>query len=118
MMTDDRKVGLYGKYRVERLSDPAGKHKDCWYFVLDLKHDKFATPALLGYAAACEEEYPALAIDLRKAALRAEEKAETKPNPLIKFSLAALQREIERRDSLEYQRRVSRELKARCERGK
>jgi hypothetical protein len=33
--------------------------------VLDLKHDRFAGPALRAYADACEAEYPLLARDLR-----------------------------------------------------
>lgn len=58
-----------GKYRVERTdgsSRPEGKHAACPYFVLDLTHDKFAAPALLAYADACEAEYPLLAADVRK----------------------------------------------------
>lgn len=61
---DDRERGLYEKYRVERLNDPAGKHNNCRYFVLDLTHDKHAGPALQAYARSCLREYPALADDL------------------------------------------------------
>lgn len=64
----DQQQGLYRKYNVERLNDPAGKHKDCHYYVLDLIHDKFAVPALLAYAQACEAEIPELAADLRNEA--------------------------------------------------
>lgn len=61
----DRQLGLYGKYRVERMHDAHGKHAKCDYFVLDLVHDKYATAALTAYASACESEYPLLAKDLR-----------------------------------------------------
>jgi len=56
------------KYRVERTDGshvPGQKHARCEYFVLDLKHDRFAGPALRAYADACEAEYPLLARDLR-----------------------------------------------------
>lgn len=65
----DKERGLYRKYKVERLdgsSEPGRKHEKCDYFVLDLTHDPFATPALAAYATACEEEYPELAADLRR----------------------------------------------------
>ena len=61
--------GLYRKFEVNRTdgSDaPGGKHHGCEYFVLDITHDKFAAPALLAYADACESEYPELATDLRE----------------------------------------------------
>jgi hypothetical protein len=61
----DAQRGLYRKYRVERLNDPTGKHRDCTYFVIDEVHDPFANPALRAYADACEETYPQLATDLR-----------------------------------------------------
>lgn len=64
----DQEKGLYRKYNVERLNDPTGKHADCTYYVLDLNHDKFAVPALEAYAAACAEDYPTLAFDLRHTA--------------------------------------------------
>jgi hypothetical protein len=57
-----------GKYKVERTdgsSNKNGKHEFCPYYVLDLKHDKFAKVALLAYADACEDEFPFLARDLR-----------------------------------------------------
>lgn len=63
-MDDDQDRGLYGKYIVIRKDDYSRKHDGCFYFVLDLDHDKFAAPALRAYAAACREEYPALAEDL------------------------------------------------------
>ena len=61
----DKQRGLYNKFIVER-SDASSvfKHRDCEYFVLDLTHDKHAADALEAYAAACWEEYPALAADL------------------------------------------------------
>lgn len=60
----DQDRGLYGKYKVERLNDETGKHDQCWFFVLDPIHDKFANQALMAYAMACREEYPQLAGDL------------------------------------------------------
>ena len=60
----DRDRGLYGKYEVKRLGGTPGKHADCFYYVLDLEHDRFAVPALRAYAEACREEYPQLAEDL------------------------------------------------------
>jgi len=62
---EDKYKGLYPKYHVERVHDPKGKHKECFYFVLDVKHDKFADAAILAYAEACEKEYPDLAGDLK-----------------------------------------------------
>lgn len=64
----DQQQGLYRKYNVERLNDPASKHKDCLYYVLDLDHDKHAVAALEAYAKSCAEEYPTLAFDLRHTA--------------------------------------------------
>ena len=52
--------------RTDGSSEPGGKHEDCFCFVLDLEHDKFAAPALEAYAAACEAEYPPLAADVRR----------------------------------------------------
>lgn len=61
---DDRETGLYGKYEVKRLGGTPGKHEDCFYFVLDTNHDRFAKQALMAYAMACREEYPQLSDDL------------------------------------------------------
>jgi hypothetical protein len=64
---NDTSRGLYMKYRVERTdgsSGPGGKHEACDYFVLDLKHDKFAYNALVAYANACEAQFPHLYDDL------------------------------------------------------
>ena len=61
-------IGIYYKFDVTRTDgrDAVGeRHFGCKYFVLDLDHDRFAQPALLAYADACEELYPALAADLR-----------------------------------------------------
>lgn len=65
---DKRAAGLIHKYRVERTDgDPTGKHRDCLHFVLDVRHDPHAIPALEAYAASCEiDGYAALAADLRK----------------------------------------------------
>lgn len=61
---NDQERGLYGKYRVSRIEDPTGKHKDCEYYVLDLVHDKYAMAALAAYAGACRQEFPLLSFDL------------------------------------------------------
>lgn len=66
---DDPRPGSYLKFWVRRTdggSREGEKHEECDYFVLDLSHDKFAKPALLAYAAACEGEKPELAADLRR----------------------------------------------------
>jgi hypothetical protein len=62
----ERAIGLYKKYRVERLDDPKGEHDNCLYFVLDIEHDAYAVHALSSYAHACRREYPELARDLDK----------------------------------------------------
>ncbi len=62
----DKKKGFYKHYEVKRLNDPAGKHDDCEYLVLDFKHDKFSIPAATMYADMCEAEYPLLAKNLRE----------------------------------------------------
>jgi hypothetical protein len=59
----DQAMGLYKKYEVTR-HDPDGKHKDCFYFVLDMNHDIHAIPALKAYIESCRADYPALAADL------------------------------------------------------
>lgn len=66
-MDDKRTRGLYGKFIVKRADGthrPGEKHDGCEYFVLDLKHDPFAIPALAAYAEHCRDEYPQLAADL------------------------------------------------------
>jgi hypothetical protein len=47
-MSDGR--GLYRKFNVSRVSDPAGKHRECEYFVLDWDHDPYTPYAILEYA--------------------------------------------------------------------
>lgn len=61
----DRGRGLYPKFHVERV-DPAAqlRHPHCRFFVLDVDHDPYALRALEAYADACDDEYPALAVDL------------------------------------------------------
>lgn len=67
MTTDsDTERGLYHKYDVRRVNDPEGKHDECWYFVLDPRHDEHARHALAAYADSCEDAYPYLAHDLRR----------------------------------------------------
>ncbi|GAA1404009.1 hypothetical protein [Oerskovia paurometabola] len=55
---------LGAKYRVERTSDPTGKHEECGYFVLDPRHDPHAVTAIRAYSAAVRSERPGLADDL------------------------------------------------------
>lgn len=62
---DDTNLGLYQKYKVERIGGTPHLHDDCFFFVLDLDHDPHAIPALMAYMMACEKEYPLLAHDLR-----------------------------------------------------
>jgi hypothetical protein len=67
-MDKERTEGLKHKYYIERTdgsSQTGGKHEQCPYYVLDLKHDKFSEAALRAYAEACEEEFPSLAEDIR-----------------------------------------------------
>ena len=56
--------GLNRKYDVARLNDPEGKHDECPYFVLDIRHDRHARVALRAYAKSCQQEFPTLAHDL------------------------------------------------------
>jgi hypothetical protein len=59
--------GLYYKFDVQRTdgqSEPGRKHAGCFYFVLDVDHDKHALPALHAYAVSCKEEYPLLSRDV------------------------------------------------------
>lgn len=70
----DPRPGIYEKFRVRRTDGSSGKgckHENCDYFVLDWVHDPFAIPAAMAYAAACEAEYPDLALDLRARAKEA-----------------------------------------------
>lgn len=75
-MTDERTAPGDGeglethKYRVERMSDPEGKHAGCWYFVLDPHHDPHALVALRQYAYSVRADNPALARDLHAVADR------------------------------------------------
>lgn len=77
----DQQQGFHEKYHVERLNDPAGKHRNCHYYVLDLIHDKHAPVALEAYAASCEAEYPELAKDLRLEAIALRESLGMSPLP-------------------------------------
>ena len=60
----DSKRGLYRKFHITR-HDPENKHVGCFYYVLDLDHDRCAIPAMEAYIGACEADYPKLAADLR-----------------------------------------------------
>jgi hypothetical protein len=67
----DRRSGIYDKFIVERrngTSAPGKKHDGCSYFVLDATHDPYSRAALLAYADSCDEQFPFLAIDLRRLA--------------------------------------------------
>lgn len=64
-INDDTKRGIYHKYSIRRLKDRQRKHTNCRYFVLDPKHDAYALPAMIAYANACKDDYPALATELR-----------------------------------------------------
>jgi len=66
MPESDKNIGLYSKYRVERVD---GKNKGP-YFVLGYTTDPHARTALAAYAASCREEYPVLAADLREALMK------------------------------------------------
>lgn len=61
--TEDE-AALYGKYRVEKVSDPTGKHAHCRYFVLDPAHDPRAVPAIRAYADTVRADSPDLAAGL------------------------------------------------------
>lgn len=66
-----RQQGLYQKFNVSRTDggdQPGEKHHGAEYFVLDLSDDPFAIPAAIAYAAACRNDYPALAADLERKA--------------------------------------------------
>ena len=49
-MRDATERGLEARYHVEKINDPAGKHDECRYFVLDPQHDPLAREALAEYA--------------------------------------------------------------------
>ena len=69
----DKTRGLYGKFNVTRVDGSSasdGKHADCEYFVLDASCDPHAIPALMAYAQSCEADYPLLARDVRKMAVK------------------------------------------------
>lgn len=76
MATDtDDGLTLGGRFLVERLGDVTGKHRDCWFFVLDLDHDSHAVAALRAYADSVEPDFPVLAHQLRTKAAEAEERS-------------------------------------------
>jgi hypothetical protein len=56
--------GLHHKYHVKHLHDPVGKHRDCPFFVLDIRHDLAARLAVRAYARAIRASNPVLAADL------------------------------------------------------
>lgn len=63
--------GLYEKFTVIRndgKSSKGEKHEKCYYFVLDLDHDRHSIPALRAYAESCKNDYPELSRDLLIAA--------------------------------------------------
>lgn len=59
---------LQQKFWVDRIDGrdmPGGDRMDSRYFVLDYVHDPYSAPALEAYAAACENDYPNLAAEIR-----------------------------------------------------
>ena len=60
----DEGRGLYRKHYVRKIDDPTGKHRNCFFFVLDLTHDPHAIPAARAYADSCRGRYPILAREL------------------------------------------------------
>lgn len=70
------------RYRVQRLGDKTGKHKDCFFFVIDLSHDKHAPFVLRAYALAIESENYELASSLRNTAKSLDVLARMTPPPL------------------------------------
>jgi hypothetical protein len=77
--TETPAEGLYRKFDVKRTDGTSAKghkHENCDYLVLDWVHDRFAVPAALAYADACEAEYPELAADIRTRAKRATDRSE------------------------------------------
>jgi len=64
---NQQRAGVYHKFNVSRTDGrdlPSGDRHGAEYFVLDVTHDEFAMPALAAYAAACRNDYPALADDM------------------------------------------------------
>ncbi len=64
---NQQQAGVYHKFNVSRTDGRdqlGGDRYGAEYFVLDVTHDKFAKPALAAYAAACRNDYPALADDM------------------------------------------------------
>jgi hypothetical protein len=56
--------GLEERYHVNKINDETGKHDECFYFVLDPKHDPHSWVALLAYAESVKEDEPELATEL------------------------------------------------------
>ncbi len=71
---DDEERGIYNKFHVKRREDPKNKHGRCFYFVLDLDHDKYAIPALIAYANACKTTHRRLSMELMDMIHRMEDK--------------------------------------------
>lgn len=63
-------TGIEARYLVKKIEDPAGKHDDCFFFVLDPKHDKHAQMAMVAYALSVQGENPVLAQELEEVADR------------------------------------------------
>jgi hypothetical protein len=73
----DKSRGIYQKFIVTRTdgkSESGEKHDGCFYFVLDVDHDKHAIPALKSYmVAALADGYVELAFDVGKIVKAAEQ---------------------------------------------
>jgi hypothetical protein len=59
------KLGLYDKYAVKHNYDEAGKHNNCPFFVLDIRHDIHARHAIEEYIYSCFGDFPTLASELQ-----------------------------------------------------
>jgi hypothetical protein len=76
---NQQQAGVYHKFNVSRTDGRdqlGGDRHGAEYFVLDVTHDKFAKPALAAYAAACRNDYPALADDMARRYGIAQQQAE------------------------------------------
>jgi len=67
MTVDQKNLGLYNKFYIERTDDRdliGGDRENAEYLVLDLTYDPHARVAAVAYAKAVETEYPLLARDI------------------------------------------------------
>lgn len=57
-------AGLYQMFDVHRKYDAEKKHTDCFYFVIDVFHDRLGREVLKVYAEQVKAEQPKLSADL------------------------------------------------------